>query len=161
MPENFKIRPVPKNICSFVTSILQILPVKQQRLLPKKSSELALSNVGVLSCLASESETYTSNNFPSSSKTFSCHPLLKLCEKQLSLKEIKMNWWKEQSVPPYHMWHRNSWQTTGQTPDWKLTVNMLYNPRTVQRISQSRWHQVKAEGSTYDGTDKNAGAHSI
>ena len=96
VPENFKIRPVPKNICSFVTSILQLLPVKQQRLLPQEPSELALSNVGVISCLAPESEKSTSKNFPSSRKKFSYQPFLKLCEKQLSLEEIKMNWWKKQ-----------------------------------------------------------------
>ena len=122
MPENFKTSPVPQNICSFVTSIMKLLPVKQQRLLPKKTIELALSNVGVLSCLAPELETSTSKNFPSSSKTFSCQPSLNLCEKQLSLEKIKMNWQKEQSVPNYHTWQNNSGQTTCQTPDWKLRL---------------------------------------
>ena len=144
--ENFKIRPVSKNICSFITSIMQILSVKQQRLLQQKSSKLALSNVGVISCLASELEKPASENFPSSSKTVSCRPSLNLCKKQISLEKIKMNWWKEQSVPTYHIWHRHSGQKTGHT---------------LQRILQSRWHQVKAEGSTYDGTEKNAGARSI
>ena len=31
---------------------------------------------------------------------------------------------------------------------------MIYLPRTLKRISQSRWHNVKAEDSTYDGTEK-------
>ena len=122
MPEHFKVHPVPKNICSFVKSIMWLLNVKQQRFLPKKPSELEISNVGVISCLASESEKSTSKNFPSSRKKFSYQPFLKLCEKQLSLEEIKMNWWKKQSVPTYHMWYMYSGQTTGQTPDWTLTL---------------------------------------
>ena len=122
VPENFKIRPFPKNICSFITSILQLLTTNNQWFLPKKPSELSISNACVLSCLASESEKSTSKNFLSSSKTFSCQPSLKLCEKQLSLEEIKMNWWKQQSVPHYHMWNRHSGQTTGHTPYCTLTV---------------------------------------
>ena len=53
LPENYKIRLFPQKISFFVTSILQILPVKQQRLLLQKPIEPALSNVGALFCLTS------------------------------------------------------------------------------------------------------------
>ena len=105
-------------------------------MLPQKPSELALSNVGVLSLSASESEKTTSKNFPSSSKTCSCQPSLNICEKQLSLEEININWWKEQSVSPYHMCHSNSGQTTGQTPDWTLAVkNALSSKNSSEDIA--------------------------
>ena len=42
VPENFKIRPVTQNIFSFVTSILELLPVKQQQFCPQKTSKPAL-----------------------------------------------------------------------------------------------------------------------
>ena len=122
LPKNFKIRPVPKQIISFVSSILRQLPVKQQRLLQPKPSELAHLNHGLLSYLALESKASTSKTSPSSNKILSCPPLPKLPEKLLSLDQIKMNWWRDQSVPPCHMWHRPSGQTTGLTPNWTVTV---------------------------------------
>ena len=46
VPQNFKIQPVPKEICSFVMLTLLLLTVKQQWCLPQKPSHLAHSNVG-------------------------------------------------------------------------------------------------------------------
>ena len=122
VPKNFKIQPVPKKICSFVTSILLLLPVKQQRSLPQKPSELAHSSVGLLSSLASELKSSILTTFPDSRKISSRLLSLKPCEKQPSLKQLEEIWWKEQSTPPSHMWLRPSGQTTGRTPDWTLTV---------------------------------------
>jgi hypothetical protein len=53
LPKNFHITPLPKEICCFITSVLQQLPVKKQRLIPQKPSELAHGNVGILSSIAS------------------------------------------------------------------------------------------------------------
>jgi hypothetical protein len=122
VPKNFKICLVPKKICSFVTSILQLLPVKQQRLIPQKPSKLALSNAGLLSCLALDLKESISTGCQSFSRTSLCQPSPSQCKKQLSLVQIKTIWWKEQSTPPSHMWHRPFGQTTGQIQDWTLTV---------------------------------------
>ena len=43
-------------------------------------------------------------------------------EKQPTLSEIKTRWFKAQSKPPCHMFHRPSGQTLGTTPDWTLTA---------------------------------------
>jgi hypothetical protein len=119
LPDNFSIRPVPEEISCFIMSTLQLLPVKQQRLLPQKPSDLARGNIGILSSLASGSKSPLSSGvLTSSNKTSSCPPLPKLSEKVLSLHDLTNIWWREQSTPPSHMWHRPSGQTTGRTPDW-------------------------------------------
>ena len=122
IPENFKIQPVPNVICSFVTSILLLLPVKQQRLMQQKPSELAHSNAGWLSCLVSDSKKSSSMNLTNSNRISLCQPSPKPLESRLSIHQIEKIWWKEQSVPPSHMWHRPSGQATGQIPDWTWTV---------------------------------------
>jgi hypothetical protein len=125
VPHKFKIRPVPKEICSFITSTLLLLPVQQHRLKQQKPSELAHLNVGLLSSLASALKTSTSRDLQSTNKILSCLPSPKRCGKQPSLDQIKQNWWREQSTPPSHLWHRPSGQTTGLTQDWTLTENSV------------------------------------
>ena len=105
-----------------MTSILQQLPVKKQRLIPQKPSELVHGNVGILSSLATECQCVsTSTDYQSLQETLSCLPSLKPSEKLLSHQEIMDLWWKEQLSPPFHMWHRPSGQTTGWTRDWTTT----------------------------------------
>ena len=125
LPQNFNIRAVPAEICSFISSTLEQLPVKKLRLVPQKPSELARGNVGILSCLASGSTHHsTSMASQNSNRTSFCPPSAKPLERPPSLQEIKDKWWKEQSQPPCHMWHRPSGQTTGRTPDWTKTVRL-------------------------------------
>ena len=123
VPNNFKIQAVPKEICLFITSTLLLLPVQQHRLKQQKPSELAHLNVGLLSSLASALKNSTSKDLQNTSKILSCLPSPKRCGKQPSLEQIKQNWWREQSTPPSHLWHRPSGQTTGLTQDWTLTEN--------------------------------------
>ena len=121
LPVNFHIKPVPTEICCFITSILQQLPVKKQRLIAQKPSETALGNVGLLSSLASGSNTLPiSKAYQDSHATLSYQPSHKQSEKLLSHQDIINYWWKAQSTPPSRMWHRPSGQTTGLTPDWTL-----------------------------------------
>ena len=118
VPKNFRIVQVQDKIYSFVTSVLQLLPVKQQRLIVPKPSDLLLSNAGDHSLSKLESiQPFLTHSQGSKNKSL-CQHLHKPCEKPLSLQEIEKIWWKEQSMPPSHMWLRPSGQTTGQTPDW-------------------------------------------
>ena len=118
IPENFKIVQLPNKISSFVTSILQLLPVKQQRLIVPKPSDLLLSRIGNHSLSASELGLRSSTIFQDFRSKSSCQLLHKPLEKPLSLQQITSIWWREQSMPPSHMWLRPSGQTTGQTQDW-------------------------------------------
>ena len=118
VPPNFNISPIPNEICCFISSTLLLLPVKKQRLLQPRPSDLARSNAGVVSLLESTSTASSSMDSPDFSKTSSCPLSPRHCERPPSLAQIKENWWRERSVPPSHMWHRPSEQTTGQTQDW-------------------------------------------
>ena len=118
IPNSFHIAPPPKEILSFISSILLLLPVQQQRLVAPKPSELLLSNTGLISSQGLECNTSFSKFLPNSSRISSCRPSHKPYVRPPSLKEIEENWWKAQSMPPSRMWHRPSGQTTGLTPDW-------------------------------------------
>ena len=122
LPTDFNISLIPTEISSFISSLLLQMPVKTPRLKVQKPSDLARSNVGLLSSLASASTTSSLKISHVFNKTSSCQHSLKQCAKPPSLLQIKMNWWREQSVPPSHMWHRPSGQTIGLTPDWTSMV---------------------------------------
>ncbi len=117
LPPNFTIKPVPKEICLFIISILQQFPGTQQQSSQPKPSELAHWNIGLLTSLASGSEANSSRVLASTGKISSCQDLHKLSGRASSLKEIMNHWLKEQSQPPWHMWHRPSGQTINVTPD--------------------------------------------
>ena len=122
LPPNFQILPLQEEICSFISSTLQLLPVNQQRLLQPKASDLARGNRGCLSSIAQAWKSQSSLETFQFSKETSSSPLShKQSEKVLSLHDIKTIWWKEQSKPPSRLWHRPFGQTTGQTPDWTKT----------------------------------------
>ena len=91
VPKDFKIRPVPKEICLFVTSILQLLPVKQHRWKRQKPSDLAHSNAGLLSSLALELKNCTSKTLQNTNKILSYLPSPKLCKRPFYLEEIQMS----------------------------------------------------------------------
>ena len=139
VPQHFSIQQVPKEIISFITSTLLLLPVKKQRLLPQKPSEVALGNVGLISSFKLVSPHSISSLFVNSNKISSFQPLPKRSGKQPSLEEIKRNWWRAQSMPPSHMWHRPSGQTTGLTPDWT---------KMARRVSSSKSKCVGTETRT-------------
>ena len=118
LPPNFQVLPVPGEINSFISSILQQLPVRQQRWKAPKPSKLVLGINGSVSCSVLNGQShFTWTGCPSSSAIISCLPLHKQCEKAPSLLDL-VSLWKAQSMPPSHMWLRPSNQTRGLTPDW-------------------------------------------
>ena len=129
-PSNLQIRPVPSEIICFVSSMLLLLPVKQQRLHQRKPSDLARSKIGVLSSLALELKACTWKDPPNSSKISSCPHSPRQSERLLSLQEIESHWWRAQSKPPSHMWLRPSGLTTGLTQDWTLMEKCASSSKT-------------------------------
>jgi hypothetical protein len=126
IPENLVLKPLPKEIVSWIGSLLQRMPVQTRRLVKPKPSELLLGVVGTT--FSSESaflKKFSSTDFHSSVKTSSYQHLLKQCAKQPSVEEIRQLWYNRPSKPPSHMWHRPSGQATGQTPDWTSTVRLV------------------------------------
>ena len=130
LPQEFKIQPIPNRISSFLSSTLLQLPVQPQRSCPQKPSELALGQRGVISSYKLESLPFSLRDSAASRETSSSQHLPKPPGRPPSLEEIELNWWREQSMPPSHMWHRPSGQTTGLTPDWTWTVKPASSSRS-------------------------------
>ena len=117
LPNNFRIRPLPEKISSFITSTLQQLPVKQQRYRTPKPSELLLGTSGRDSSSALSGQSpFTWKDWTGSNATLSCPHLRKQCKTAPTPEEM-IALWRAQSTPPSHMWHRPSGQTEGRTPD--------------------------------------------
>ena len=135
---NFRIRPLPKEICSFIISTLQKLPDKQLQLTPPKPSELAHGNIGILTSIALELATSTSTDSTCLKDTSSFQALPKRSESVHSLDQIIHKWWREQSQPPSHMWHRPSGQTIRMIPDWTLAVKHTSSFRNSTKDTRIR-----------------------
>ena len=92
LPQNFNIRPVPKEIFCFVILILQLLPEMQLQSSIPKPSELAHGNVGILSCIVSESKTSSWTGSAGICKISSYPVLHKQLERAPSLDSIMDTW---------------------------------------------------------------------
>jgi len=118
LPPNFKIKPLPSVITSWLYSTLQKLPESKLWLKQPKPSELATSRIGTLTYIVSELKASTSMNTLEKIKISSSQASPKQLDKAPSIKELIASWWKGQSEPPSHMWHRPFGQSTGATHDW-------------------------------------------
>ena len=133
-PEFFCILPVLKEIISFVLSTLLLLFVKQLQFLLQKQSKLVHLNSSQLSSLALKYKVSSLSYSQSSNNIFLRKPLLKPSERLSSPIQMRMNWWKAQSVPPSHMWYRPFRQTLGLTKDWTATVVAHYISISTPRL---------------------------
>jgi hypothetical protein len=126
IPGNLVLRPLPKEIASWIGSLLRRMPVQTQRSVKPKPSELLLGVVGTtFSSESAFTKAFSSMDSPRSVETLSSQRLLSQCEKQPSVEEIRRLWYNRPSKPPSHMWLRPSGQATGQTPDWTSMVRLV------------------------------------
>ena len=138
VPKNLNIKPLPKEIVSFIGSTLQQLPVQQHRLKQPKISELLRGVAGTLSLSLSDLNiAFTSIASQNSKKISSFQRLPKQFEKQPSIQEIKQFWFNRQSKPPYHMWHRPSGQVIGKTQDWTTMVKIVFLSKSNTEDTQT------------------------
>ena len=130
MPSHFKIVPLPNEIVSWLTSLLQKLPVKEQLREEHMKSKLELGADGLHTADQSASNTIcSSTNLPGISESKSLEPLPWLSAKDGSLNELMGPWLVNQSKVPSTLWQRPSGRTdTGTQPGTKtLTLRSFYN----------------------------------
>ena len=147
-PENFSIKPLPNEIVSWIGSLLLRMPVRTQRLVKPKPSELLLGVAGTISSSPSAlNKFYSSTDSRPFIKTLSSQPSLKQSVKQPSVNSLKNLWYNRPSRPPSHMWHRPSGQVTGRTQDWTSMVRLVSSSRNngediriPTKIGRSRKH---------------------
>jgi hypothetical protein len=108
MPTHFEISPLPREISSWLISLLQRLPVNEQLQEEHKTTNLALG--ADERNIASQLDVKTSSWTASPSKSeFSClEPLLWLSEADNSQMKKLEHWLRAQSEVPSQMWYRPS-----------------------------------------------------
>lgn len=132
-PKNLKISTLPKEIESFLFSILQQLPEKTQQLEKHKHSGLSLGKDGKSFLTKLESKTTTSStNSQVEKETSSCHPLPKQSEKDTFLEEMSNPWFARQSAPPWTTYLRPSEISTDPIHASTATMSLaaFYNNST-------------------------------
>ena len=116
-PEHFEIVPLPKEISSWLTSLLQRLPVKEQLWGKHTRTKLRCGADGKSGATQSASST-TSSSMTSTAKANESdlwEPSPWLCVKQDFQDQLMTPWLKAQSEIPSRLWHRPSGRTIGQT----------------------------------------------
>eukprot|EP00979_Chaetoceros_neogracilis_P013087 scaffold3660_cov246-Chaetoceros_neogracile.AAC.3 len=109
MHPKFYIKQVPKNIVSFVTSILSQLPKRPQQWTRPKTSGYGLGASGISSCHQSALDAMAIWKLFPDGKSTSFSPLSpKQSEKELSRRNELRTWLHQQSPIPSDMYHRPS-----------------------------------------------------
>jgi len=109
LPDHFEIVPLPSEISSWLTSLLQKLPVRTQLREKHKRSKLGRGHDGNNTMPPSESEmTTTSNRSQEISASNSWERSPWLCEEDDFHRSFMTPWLKAQSEIPFHLWCRPS-----------------------------------------------------
>ena len=116
MSENFRISPLPKEISSWMTSLLQQLPVSEQLRERHTTMGLAPGRNGKNGVSALDATTSISISSAKSNKIFCSAPLQWLSEKDGSCSITLTRWLKAQSEVPFHMWFRPSGNWADRIP---------------------------------------------
>jgi hypothetical protein len=106
MPESFRISPLPKEISSWMTSLLQQLPVSEQLQEHHMTTGLAPGGNGKNGASPLNAMASILINSAKLSEIFYSVPLQWLSEKDGSRSITLTRWLKAQSEVPSHMWYR-------------------------------------------------------
>ena len=108
LPRNFRIVQLPPTITFWISSLLARIPVRMERQIKYKTSEIEHDVDVPLSSLKSASKTtpasLDSPNHGSESSSFPYSH--KPCKKQATQASLSLPWLEEKSVPLLTMWHR-------------------------------------------------------
>ena len=116
MPDRFEIVPLPNEIVSWLTSLLQTLPVKEQLRERHTMTKLGRGDAGSSGASPPGSNTTTSSSDSArASGSDSSERLPWLCGEDDFLERLMRPWLKAQSEMPFHMWHRPSETQTSRT----------------------------------------------
>mmetsp|Transcript_13224 Transcript_13224/g.28024 ORF Transcript_13224/g.28024 Transcript_13224/m.28024 type:complete len:842 (+) Transcript_13224:3970-6495(+) len=115
VPENLEIRPLPSEIVSWLTSLLQRLPVKEQLREKHKRTRLGRGTDGLngVDPLESAMMSFSTSSAEANETSYS-EPSPWLCVKDDFRDRMSTPWLRAQSEIPFHLWHRPSENTTGR-----------------------------------------------
>ena len=108
-PKDLKIAPLPKEISSWLTSLLQRLPERKQSQEQHMRTKIGLGEDGATTSKTWDSKTTTTSTAsPQNNELKSSAPLPKHSEKGDFLAQLSTPWLLEQSRIPSHLWYRPS-----------------------------------------------------
>ena len=125
LPEHFEIVQLPIEISSWLISLLQKLPVKEQ--LREEHTKAKLDPGDDSSCTSCQSDLKTTNSLslsPSLNKIESCVRSPWLCGKDDFQRHLMTDWLREQSKIPFRMYVRPSGKMECQTLQRTRTDNL-------------------------------------
>ena len=124
VPEHFEIVQLPNEISSWLISLLQKLPVKEQ--LREKHTRTKLGRGVAGSSGANPSVSEISSSHPSIEQTESpsSAPLPRLCDKPDIRDQLGIHWLRAQSEVPFHLWFRPSGTMECQTQQGTMMGNL-------------------------------------
>ncbi len=132
LPQHFKIVPLPKEITSWLTSLLRRLPVKQQLVKKYTRTKLGRGTATPNGANKSDSDTTSSSTAPpNNTELISWAPLPWLSVTDGFLDETMILWLKRQSTIPSTLWLRPSESTGTTAPSTtpKITLHDFYGNR--------------------------------
>jgi hypothetical protein len=125
VPSHFKIVPLPKEIVSWLTSLLLRLPVKEQ--LRERHTRTKLGRLGDLESISTQLESSMTTSLITSQKDKESklwERLPWLCATEDFQDQLMTPWLKAQSEVPFHMWLRPSGRMTGQIQQKMKTASL-------------------------------------
>jgi hypothetical protein len=143
VPKHFSIVPLPNEISSWLISLLQRLPEKEQLRERHTRTKLGRGEDGVSTSSPSVQMTTTSTTSQDPNESNSWEPLPWLCVEEDFQDQLMTPWLKAQSEVPFHMWHRPSGKTIGQTQPKTMMASLadFYHaysePSEMKTLTQS------------------------
>ena len=139
VPPNFKISPLPQEIVSFTSAVLQAMPVQTARSKRHKTTGKDHSSTGHPSVTPLGSNMTHSWTISATGNGTSCSQASPQLSDPGSLPgNLAIPWLKAQSKIPSAMWHRPSGQTTGQTPDWMATARLAVSSKSYTERTKTK-----------------------
>jgi hypothetical protein len=141
LPQDFKIVPLPSEISSWLTSVLQKLPVQTQLQEKHTRTKIGRGTDGTHTHTQSESVQISSWIHSQDHKeSNSWVPSPWLCVKGAFREQIMRPWLRAQSEIPFRLWHRPSGRTTESTPPsiTMASLDEFYQDNTVP--SETKTH---------------------
>jgi len=134
MPKNFNIVPLPNEITSWVTSLLQRLPVKEQYREKHTTTTIGRGTDGhsIATPLGSETISFsTTSQNHNEQESSELSPWL--CVKGDFRDSVMLPWLKAQSRIPFHTWYRPSGRTDDKTQQRMKTMSLhsFYHDNSV------------------------------
>ncbi len=124
MPVHFEISPLPKEISSWLTSLLQQLPVSEQLREEHTTAKLAPGDDGQPTASPSDAEISTWTPSLDTSESSCLAHLRWLSGKEDSRGIAMKHWLRAQSEVPSHMWFRLSGRQEDRTPQRTKTMSL-------------------------------------